>query len=117
VTVKTEDLRQGIRGSESFTDHVTLTLDPEAFTMHSEGETDRLDLRIPKENLTKLEVKEPVKSMYPLDFFSAMVKSIASEETTLHVGNEYPLKVEFTMGGGAGRGEGRYLLAPRVEED
>jgi proliferating cell nuclear antigen len=115
VTVKTEDLRQGIRGSESFTDHVTLTLDPEGFTMHSEGETDQLDLRISKENLTKLEVKEPVKSMYPLDFFSAMVKSISAEETTLHVGNEYPLKVEFAMG--SGRGEGRYLLAPRVEED
>ncbi|HXW66326.1 MAG TPA: DNA polymerase sliding clamp [Thermoplasmata archaeon] len=115
VTVKTEDLRQGIRGSESFTDHVTLTVDPEAFTMHSEGETDRLDLRIPKENLTRLDAKEPVKSMYPLDFFSAMVKSIAADETTLHVGNEYPLKVEFGMSGG--RGDGRYLLAPRVEED
>jgi proliferating cell nuclear antigen len=115
VTVKTEDLRQGIRGSESFTDHVTLTLEPDAFTMHSEGETDQLDLRIVKENLTKLDVKEAVKSMYPLDFFSAMVKSIGSEDTTLHVGNEYPLKVEFSMG--SGRGEGRYLLAPRVEED
>ncbi|MGI0071443.1 MAG: DNA polymerase sliding clamp [Thermoplasmata archaeon] len=115
VTVKTEDLRQGIRGSESFTDHVTLTLEPDAFTMHSEGETDQLDLRIAKENLTKLEVKEAVKSMYPLDFFSAMVKSISAEETTLHVGNEYPLKVEFAMG--TNRGEGRYLLAPRVEED
>ncbi len=115
VTVKTEELRQGIRGSESFTDHVTLTLDPEGFTMHSEGETDQLDLRIAKENLTKLEVKEAVKSMYPLDFFSAMVKSISAEETTLHVGNEYPLKVEFAMS--SGRGEGRYLLAPRVEED
>ena len=53
--------------------------------------------------------------MYPLDFFSAMVKSITAEEATLHVGNEYPLKIEFSMG--AGRGEGRYLLAPRVEED
>jgi proliferating cell nuclear antigen len=115
VSVKTEDLRQGIRGSESFTDHVTLTLEPDAFTMHSEGETDQLDLRIGKENLPKLDVKETVKSMYPLDFFSAMVKSITADETTLHVGNEYPLKVEFSMGGG--RGEGRYLLAPRVEED
>ncbi|HLM90936.1 MAG TPA: DNA polymerase sliding clamp [Thermoplasmata archaeon] len=115
VTVKMEDLRQGIRGSESFTDHVTLSLDAEAFTMHSEGDTDRLDLRLPKDALTKLEVKEPVKSMYPLDFFSAMVKAITAEEATLHVGNEYPLKIEFSMG--TGRGEGRYLLAPRVEED
>ena len=115
VTVKTEDMRQGIRGSESFTDHVTLSLEPDGFTMHSEGDTDRLDLKIPKESLSRLEVKEAVKSMYPLDFFSAMVKSIGAEETTLHVGNEYPLKVEFAMG--SGRGEGRYLLAPRVEED
>ncbi len=115
VVVKTEDMRQGIRGSESFTDHVTLTLEPEAFTMHSEGDTDRLDLRIPKDTLPRLDVKEAVKSMYPLDFFSAMVKAISSDEATLHVGNEYPLKIEFTMG--MGRGEGRYLLAPRVEED
>jgi proliferating cell nuclear antigen len=115
VTVKTEEVRQGIRGSESFTDHVTLTLEPDAFTMHSEGDTDRLDLRLPKEALPRLEVKEKVKSMYPLDFFSAMVKSIGAEEATLHVGNEYPLKIDFAMG--TGRGEGRYLLAPRVEED
>ena len=115
VTIKTEDVRQGIRGSESFTDHVTLTLEPDAFTMHSEGDTDRLDLRIPKETLARLDVKEAVKSMYPLDFFSAMVKSISAEEATLHVGNEYPLKIEFSMG--MGRGEARYLLAPRVEED
>ncbi len=115
VVVKTEDLRQGIRGSESFTDHVTLSLEPESFTMHSEGDTDRLDLRIPKENLPRLDVKGPVKSMYPLDFFSAMVKSIGADEATLHVGNEYPLKIDFAMG--TGRGEGRYLLAPRVEED
>jgi proliferating cell nuclear antigen len=54
--------------------------------------------------------------MYPLDFFSSMVKSITSaEDATLHIGNEYPLKIEFALA--AGRGEGRFLLAPRVEED
>jgi proliferating cell nuclear antigen len=116
VVVKMEELRQGIRGSESISDHVTLTLDPEGFTMHSEGETDRVDMRLLKEGLSKLEVKEPVKSMYPLDFFSSMVKSITtSEDVTLHVGNEYPLKIDFTIADG--KGEGRFLLAPRVEEE
>ncbi len=116
AVVRTEELRQGIRGSESISDHVTITLQPESFTMHSEGETDRVDLQLPKENLKRLEAKEPVKSMYPLDFFSNMVKSItSSEEVTLHVGNEYPLKIEFQVAGG--KGEGRFLLAPRVEED
>jgi proliferating cell nuclear antigen len=115
VVVKMEELRQGIRGSESISDHVTLLLDGTGFTMHSEGETDRVDLHIPTEGLTKVEVKDPVRSMYPLDFFSSMVKSISSEEASLHIGNEYPLKIEFALAGG--RGEGRFLLAPRVEED
>lgn len=116
AVVKMDELRQGIRGSESISDHVTLILEPNGFTMHSEGETDKVDLHIPKEGLTKLEAKEAVRSMYPLDFFSSMVKSItSSEEATLHIGNEYPLKIEFALAGG--RGEGRFLLAPRVEED
>ncbi|HYK93443.1 MAG TPA: DNA polymerase sliding clamp [Thermoplasmata archaeon] len=116
AVVRTEELRQGIRGSESISDHVTITLEPDSFTLHSEGETDRVDLKLPKESLKRLEAKETVKSMYPLDFFSNMVKSItSSEEVTLHVGNEYPLKIEFQVSGG--KGEGRFLLAPRVEED
>ena len=54
--------------------------------------------------------------MYPLDFFSNMVKSITtSTEVTLHVGNEYPLKIEFSVANG--KGDARFLLAPRVEED
>jgi proliferating cell nuclear antigen len=114
--VKMDDLRQGIRASESISDHVTLTLEADGFTMYSEGETDRVDLKLPKDSLGKLEVKEPVKSMYPLDFFSSMVKSIStSPDVTLHVGNEYPLKIEFSVADG--KGEGRFLLAPRVEED
>ncbi|MCI4327461.1 MAG: DNA polymerase sliding clamp [Thermoplasmata archaeon] len=116
VVVNMDELRQGIRGSESISDHVTLTLEPDGFTMHSEGETDRVDMKLLKEGLAKLEVKETVRSMYPLDFFSSMVKSItSSDKVTLHVGNEYPLKIEFEVAGG--KGEGRFLLAPRVEED
>ena len=107
-----EDIRQGIRGSESFTDHVTLSLDAEAFTMHSRN-TDRPDLPLAEGRLSKLEVKEPVKSMYPLDFFSAMVKAITAEEATLHIGNEYPLKIEFSMG--TGRGEGRLFGGDRLD--
>ncbi len=114
--VKMDDLRQGIRASESISDHVTLTLEPDGFTMYSEGETDRVDLKLPKDSLGKLEAKETVKSMYPLDFFSSMVKSIStSSDVTLHIGNEYPLKLEFSVADG--KGEGRFLLAPRVEED
>jgi proliferating cell nuclear antigen len=116
VVLKIDELRQGIRGSESISDHVTIALEPDYFIMHSEGESDRLDLRIPRSELAELDVKDAVRSMYPLDFFSSMVKSISSaEEVTMYVGNEYPLKLQFTMA--QGHGDGRFLLAPRVEED
>jgi len=116
AVVKMEELRQGIRGTESISDHVTLALDAEGFRMHSEGETDRVDMLLPKDGLGRLEVKEAVKSMYPLDFFSNMVKSITtSQEVTLHIGNEYPLKIEFAVANG--KGDAKFLLAPRVEED
>ncbi len=114
--VKMEELRQGIRGTESISDHVTLTLDPEGFTMHSEGETDRVDMHLGKDGLEHLQVPETVKSMYPLDFLSNMVKSITtSPDVTLHVGNEYPLKIVFSVANQ--KGEATFLLAPRVEED
>lgn len=115
VVVSMEELRQGIRGSESISDHVTITLEPDSFELHSEGETDRVDMKLMKDALTELDVKETVRSMYPLDFFSAMMKSITADRVKLHVGNEYPLKIEFQMAGG--KGDGRFLLAPRVEED
>ncbi|MEM0129479.1 MAG: DNA polymerase sliding clamp [Thermoplasmata archaeon] len=118
AVVRMEEIRQGIRGSESVADHVTLQVEPERFAMYSEGETDRVDLHLEKgvPGLSRLEAADTVKSMYPLDFFSRMMKSITSaDEVTLHVGNEYPLKVEFTMA--HGKGNGRFLLAPRVEED
>ena len=118
AVVRMDEIRQGIRGSESVSDHVTIQVDPEHFAMYAEGETDRVDLSLTKDgpSLSRLEAKESVKSMYPLDFFSAMMKSITTaEDVTLHVGNEYPLKIEFSVAGG--KGAGRFLLAPRVEED
>lgn len=116
VVLKIDELRQGIRGSESISDHVTLSLDAESFNLHSEGENDQVNLKIGKEGLTMLDAKEPVKSMYPLDFFSNMVKSITSaEEVAMAMGTQYPLRLDFTMA--SGRGEAQFLLAPRVEED
>ncbi len=119
AVVKMEPLRQGIRGSESIADNVVLELSKEGFVLHSESETDRVDMHLTvggDDGLVSVDAKDPVKSMYPLDFFSAMMKSITTaEDVTLHVGNEYPLKIEFSIADG--RGTGQYLLAPRVEEE
>jgi proliferating cell nuclear antigen len=93
--------------------HIDPVAHPEGFALHSEGENDRVDLRLPKESLLNLETTEPTRSMYPLDFFSNMVKSIVTAETVnLALGNQYPLKLDFTLA--SGNGDGEFLLAPRV---
>lgn len=116
ITVKTDELRQGIKASESVSDHITLKASPEGFEIVSEGETDSVNLKLPKDLLERIECKEPVKSMFPLDYFSNIVKSLStSKSVTLYLGNDYPVKMEFELS--AGKGRGTYLLAPRVESD
>jgi len=116
VVVRAEELRQGIRASESVSDHIALNVSPDGFEIVSEGDTDTVNHRVSKDLLEELSCKEPVRSLFPLDYFSNMVKAIATAQTvTLFLGNDYPVKMEFKIAGG--KGEVRYLLAPRIESD
>ena len=116
VTVRADELRQGIRASESVSDHIALTAGPDGFEIVSEGDTDTVSHKVPKELLEELSAKEAVRSLFPLDYFSNMVKAISSAPTVrLYLGSDYPVKMEFKIAGG--KGEVKYLLAPRIESD
>lgn len=115
IVVKTEELRQGIRASESVSDHIALSASQEGFEMVSEGDTDSVRLQLGRDQLQELHAKEKVRSLFPLDYFSNMVKAISSAETvTINLGNDYPVKMEFTVAGN--KGKVTYLLAPRIEQ-
>jgi len=116
LVVRTDELRQAIRASESISDHLALKASSEGFEIVSEGDTDNVSHVVPKDLLEELQVKEPVRSLFPLDYFSNMVKAISSAQTvTLYLGSDYPVKMEFKIAGG--KGEVKYLLAPRIESD
>jgi proliferating cell nuclear antigen len=116
LTVRTDELRQAIRASESISDHIALKASPEGFEIVSEGDADNVSHMVPKDLLEGLQAKEAVRSLFPLDYFSNMVKAISSAPTvTLYLGSDYPVKMEFQIAGG--KGEVRYLLAPRIESD
>jgi len=116
LTIRVEELRQGIRASENVSDHIALTVSPEGFTMQGEGDTDSVDLKLGKDFLDELDSKEQVRSMFPLDYFANMIKAITSAPSvTMYLGNDYPVKLEFAIGGG--KGKVKYLLAPRIESD
>jgi proliferating cell nuclear antigen len=116
VTVRAEELRQGIRASESVSDHVALICSPDGFEMTSEGDTDSVNLKLPKDLLESLDCKETVRSLFPLDYFSNMVKAASSAGSiTMFLGTDYPVKMEFRISDG--KGEVHYLLAPRIESE
>src|SRR3972149_9856286 len=86
VTLRTEDLRQRIREAESVSDHLALQASSEGFEMTSEGDTDSVRLKLTKEMVDELTCKEQVRSLFPLAYFSNMVKAITSAPpVTLHL--------------------------------
>jgi len=116
VKVRTEELRQGIRASESVSDHIALIATPDGFEILSEGDTDSANLKLPKDMLDELVCKEKVRSLFPLDYFSNMIKAISTAPTvTMYMGNDYPVRLEFDIAGG--KGQVKYLLAPRIESE
>lgn len=114
VVVKASELDQGIRASESVSDHVTLMATPDGFELKSEGDMDSVNLRLPKDLLGELKCDEDTRSTFSLEYFSNMVKSIAhSENVTMSMGTDYPVKLEFDIA--EKNGHVIYLLAPRIE--
>ena len=116
IKLKARELSMGIKASESVSDHISLTATPDGFELVSEGDTDSVNLHLSKEQLEELECSEQTRSLFSLDYFSNMVKSIDNEAVvTLNLGTDYPVKLEFDFADG--NGKVRYLLAPRIESD
>jgi proliferating cell nuclear antigen len=116
VAVSSEELQKGIKAAESISDHIALTATPDGFEMLSEGDTDSVSLKLAKDLLVSLECKETVRSLFPLDYFSNMIRAIpGGTVVSMSLGNDYPVKLEFTIADG--KGTVNYLLAPRIESD
>ena len=116
VTVRSDDLLQGIRASETVSDHIALVASPDGFEMSCEGDMDQVHWKKAKKDLGGLETPSAVRSLFPLEYFSNMLKSVSSgSAVTMHLGSDYPVRMEFKIA--SDKGEVRYLLAPRIESN
>lgn len=114
VSLMVEDITQGIRASESVSDHIALIATPEEFELICEGDTDQVQLKIEKENLLELKTDEKARSLFPLEYFSSMMRSVPSgTKISLNLGVDYPVRIEFNIADD--KGEVKYFLAPRIE--
>jgi proliferating cell nuclear antigen len=116
LSVNIEELQRGIKAAESISDHISLNANPDGFELISEGDTDLVSLKLPKDLLVSLDCKDPVRSLYPMDYFSNLIRAIpAGTVLSVNIGNDLPVRLDFEIAGG--KGKVKYLLAPRIEND
>jgi len=113
VLISTEEFLDGLKVAESISDNVTLHVTTDEFMLYSTGEEDQTKLSIPKENLKEFNVTSEAKSIYPVDYLLRFVKTLSCDYIKIYVGTDYPVKIEFTFANN--KGEGMFLLAPRIE--
>jgi len=116
VVIKASELTQGVRASETVSDHLVLTVNKDNFELFAEGDTDTVNLKLPKDLLEELVVTGKCKSLFSIDYFSNMIKPVrGADPITIMIGNDNPIKVEFDIADKSGHVT--YLLAPRIESE
>ncbi len=119
VSIPVEELQQGIRASESISDHIALTVNDKGFELSCEGDTDSASLMVSKDKLDSMELPDgddSFRSLFPLDYFANLVKAIPTGTSVgIELDSDYPIKMNF--GFADGNGTVSYLLAPRIESD
>ena len=116
VVIKASELSQGVRASEAVSDHLALTIDKDAFELYAEGDTDTVNLKLPKDMVIELTSSGKHKSLFSIDYFSNMIKPVKSEDPiTILMGTDNPIRVDFDIADK--KGHVTYLLAPRIESE
>jgi proliferating cell nuclear antigen len=116
VVLKASEILQGVRASEAVSDHLSLTMNKDNFELFAEGDTDTVNLTLPKDILEDLSANGKYKSLFSIDYFSNMIKPVKGDEPiTIYLGNDNPTRVEFDIADT--KGHVTYLLAPRIESE
>ena len=118
LEVPVSELQRGIKASENISDHIALTITPDYFELACEGDTDSVNLKLEKSQLSALSIDDKDKccSLFPLDYFSNIIKAVPSDASIkIELDNDYPVMLNFALA--EGKGAVKYLLAPRIESD
>jgi proliferating cell nuclear antigen len=116
IVIQASEISRGVRASEAVSDHLALTANKDNFELYAEGDTDTVNLKLPKDLLVDLSAPNKCKSLFSIDYFSNMIKSIRGDEpVTIMLGNDNPARIEFDIA--EKNGHVNYLLAPRIESE
>ncbi len=112
--VSLADLRRVVGGCAQISDHLAIFVDRARVQFLAEGDTDTYCESFSREDLAFLKAtKEQVRSLFPLDYFTSMVKALYGVAAVrIRIGQDYPLTMAWEA-----PTKGIYALAPRIEAD
>jgi len=111
-------LRDMIEDSQAISDNVKFESSVQKFVVNASGQlsTATIELEKGSEALLDLEVKEPSKATFNLNYLAEIIKagSTASEVVTVEYSTNMPVRIQFEM---PQQGRLQYYLAPRIEAE
>ena len=115
MKINSEILNSGIEDAELITDSIVFSISKEQFSMKAESDSSSTQLElIPGSELNLLQINEPVRARYSLDYLKKILKARKlAEETKLALATDYPMRIHFDV---EGKMQLCFILAPRVEE-
>ncbi len=117
VSTKSEVLNEAVEDSSIISESVTLSVEPERFTVSAAGDTSNAHINVPVDDLTKVksETSADVKSKYSLEYLKKMIAgSKLADEVSIYLNQDYPLKIEYKV---VDKLLLSFILAPRVDND
>jgi len=117
IQLRSTIIEDGISDAELISDAVVLEADPDNFTMRTQGDSRKAELKLEKGNeaLVELNAKDHVKSTFPLDYLRKMSKAAKlADNVSIKLGNDYPLRMDYTVVDKLQLG---FVLAPRIESE
>ncbi len=109
-------IQDGLKDAELVTDNVQFLVDKDSFAMKAEGDKGTSDLKLSKgdEALVKLDVNQPARAMFNINYLSDMMKGVGSSDVVkIRLGSDLPVQIDFQVS----KGRLRFLLAPRIEAE
>lgn len=116
IILSSDVLSSGVEDADLLTDSIILTITKDHLTMKGESDSSftQLDLSKGEGGFRILEMTEPVRARYSLDYLKKIIKAKKfSPDAKIWMANDYPMKLQFEYPGKIQLG---FILAPRVEE-
>jgi proliferating cell nuclear antigen len=109
-------LSTGIKAAEGISEVVTFNIKSDELRIYAKGETESetTELTIPKNMAKEFIYSSDAKSSFALEYLTKFMRALEStEEVSIAIGNDYPLRMEAPILNG--KGKVTFLIAPRIE--